>query len=192
MKIAIISDIHDNFGNLVKALKIIKKKKPEQVVFLGDFCSNGIAKVLANFSIPIFAIWGNNDGDRTTILKTSLQQGSNLSIGTNIYEVVEFGGRKIFLSHFHDFARSIAKSGDFDAVFFGHTHERFKEFLGDCLLLNPGELSGHRTGEVGFAIYDTKMNDVEMIKIDEPILVKTKETNKYMGEQGIKFRVNKI
>ena len=47
MRVAIISDIHENFHNLIIALKEIEKEECEQIIFLGDFINNGIAKVLA-------------------------------------------------------------------------------------------------------------------------------------------------
>ena len=56
MKIAIISDVHNNFHNLTKVLKDVKKRGVEQIIFLGDFGSNGIARFLANFPIPVSEI----------------------------------------------------------------------------------------------------------------------------------------
>ena len=64
MKIAILSDVHENSHNLILALKTIEEKECEQILFLGDFMNNGIAKFFASFKIPTFAVWGNNDGER--------------------------------------------------------------------------------------------------------------------------------
>jgi uncharacterized protein len=75
MKIAVISDIHDNAHNLVLALEEIYKEEVEQIYFLGDFVGAGISKLLINSSIPVYAIWGNNDGDKVMITKFSLEEG---------------------------------------------------------------------------------------------------------------------
>jgi len=61
MKIAIISDVHENFHNLVLALNQFQKIWVEKILFLWDFINNWIAKIMAASPIPIFAIWWNND-----------------------------------------------------------------------------------------------------------------------------------
>jgi uncharacterized protein len=60
MKLAIISDIHENFHNLVLALEEIEKRKCSQIICLGDLMNTGIAKVLAKAPIPVLCLWGNN------------------------------------------------------------------------------------------------------------------------------------
>jgi len=73
MKVAIISDIHDNFHNLILVLKKIREDQDiKRIIFLGDFINNGIAKILAGSDIAVHAIWGNNDGDKSILTKTSL------------------------------------------------------------------------------------------------------------------------
>ncbi len=173
MKIAIISDVHENLHNLILALREIEEKNAEQIIFLGDFINNGIAMFLANSSIPVFAVWGNNDGNKVAITKTSLTDKSNLTISNNIYDFLEFDGRKIFITHFHDIVDSIAKSGDFDAVFYGHDHVKNKHIVGDCLVVNPGEISASKTGEASYAIYDTEKNDVEFFEVKDHVTLRT-------------------
>jgi predicted phosphodiesterase len=82
MKLAIISDIHENFHNLTLFFKTIEKSNIyiHKILFLGDFINNGIAKILASSPIPVYAIWGNNDGDKVAITKTALSSGSNLEV----------------------------------------------------------------------------------------------------------------
>ncbi len=191
MKIAVIADIHDNFHNLVSALKIIEQKQIKQIIFLGDFINNGIAKVLANFRIPVFAVWGNNDGDKFAITRTSLSQGSNLTVSENIYDFLEFDGKKIFATHYPDIAKPMAKSGDYDVVFYAHNHLKNLDKVGDCLICNPGELSGHKTGQIGFAIYDTKSNQIEFVEIKDSVIVKTKEVKEYLKDFDFKSSKSK-
>ncbi len=179
MKIAILSDVHENSHNLILALKTIEEKECEQILFLGDFMNNGIAKFFASFKIPTFAVWGNNDGERAMITKTSLTPGSNLTVSDSVYDFVEFEGKKIFITHYPDIARSMAKSGDFDAVFCGHSHEKSEEKIGNCLLVNPGEISAHKTGEATFAIWDTEENKVEFITLENSITLLTKEVEEF-------------
>jgi hypothetical protein len=191
MKIAIIADIHDNFHNIILALKDIEKRKINQIIFLGDFINNGIAKVLAESSIPVFAIWGNNDGDKTMITKTSLSEKSNLSVSENVYDFLKFDNRQIFITHYPDLAKPMAKSGNYDAVFYGHNHKKNEDKIGNCLVVNPGEISAHKTGLATYAIYDTKKNNIYFIELKKSITIRTKVVDEYMEISTFKFSKTK-
>ncbi len=191
MKIAIISDIHDNSHNLVCALEIIEKKKAKQIIFLGDFIANGIAKILAASKIPVFAIWGNNDGDKPVLIKTSLAKGSNLTITENVYDSLEFDKRKIFITHYPDLAKPKAQSGKYDAVFYGHNHLKNQDKIDDCLVVNPGEIAAQKTGKSTFVIYETKDNSVEFVEIKKPISVMTDKVRKHLKKIEFEFSKTK-
>jgi hypothetical protein len=192
MKIAIISDIHDNFYNLILVLKKIKEDKDiNKIIFLGDFINNGIAKILAGLDIPVHAVWGNNDGDKSTLTRTSLGSQSNMTIADNVYDFLEIDNRKIFITHYPDLAKPMAKSGEFDAIFYGHNHIKNKERIGDCLVVNPGEVSGHKNSQISFAIYDTEKNDADIIDLEGGIFVKNKEVEEYLDELGFEFSKSK-
>lgn len=192
MKLAIISDIHDNFHNLVLVLKKIKENQDiEKIIFLGDFINNGIAKILAGSDIPVHAIWGNNDGDKSALTKTSLSPQSNMTIADNVYDFLEIDNRKIFITHYPDLAKPMAKSGEFDAVFYGHNHIKNKDRIGDCLVINPGEVSGHKNSQISFAIYDTEKNDADIIDVEGGVFVKNKEVGEYLDDLGFEFSKTK-
>ena len=190
MKIAVISDIHDNAHNLVQVLELIYKSEVEKILFLGDFVGAAIANLLVSSELPVFAIWGNNDGDKALITKFSLGKKSNLEIGFDIFDTIEIDGRKLFLTHYPLIAKSMAKSGDFDAVFYGHNHLKNKEMIGNCLLLNPGEVGAYKTGKPTFAIYDTETNDAEIMEIPDSITTNTEESKKKFKE--INYEFNKL
>lgn len=61
MKIAIMSDSHDNIVNLTKALKFINKEKIKTLIHCGDLCAPSIlTEVLApNFKGKIHLVHGN-------------------------------------------------------------------------------------------------------------------------------------
>ena len=191
MKIAIISDIHENFHNLVLFLEQVKKYDVKKIIFLGDFINNGIAKTLASLDIPVIAIWGNNDGDKVAITKTSLAEQSNLTIGFDTYDFLEIDGRKIFITHYPLLAKPMAKSGEFDAVFYGHDHKKNIDKVNNCIIVNPGEVSAHKTGIASFAIYDTKINNAEIIEIENSISTKTKEVAECLEKMKFTFSKSK-
>lgn len=187
MKIAIISDIHENFHNLILALQEMKKQQVEQILCLGDLMNAGIAKILMAQDIPTYLIWGNNDGEKVEITLASKQPNSSLEVGVKTYESVKMGGRKIFISHYEDLAEPMAKSGEFDAVFFGHTHISSLERTNDCWVVNPGELAAMKTKKATFSIYDTSYNTVEIIELKNSVHLKTPLMEAYFKEHGEKM-----
>ncbi|MFA6888348.1 MAG: metallophosphoesterase [Candidatus Woesearchaeota archaeon] len=172
MKLAVISDIHDNIHNLHIALELIKKEKCDKIICLGDFINPGIVKILAYFDIPTHAIWGNNDGDKVTIMRIVLSKKSHLTMSTETFDTIEIDNKHLFLTHNPLLAKPMAKSGDFDAVFYGHNHEKNIENIGKCLLLNPGEISAHKTDKATLAFYNTKTNEAEIIILKGTISVR--------------------
>lgn len=184
MKIGIISDIHENFHNLLKALEVCEEREVGKIFCLGDLINPGIAKVLSESKIPVFCLWGNNDGDKVMILQFANAPGSNLEMAIHSYAFVEEGGRKGFITHFDDLARPMAKSGEFDFVFYGHNHEKKIERIQDCLIVNPGEVSGQLRGKATFGIYDSEKNSAEIIAIPDPISLRSEFTESYFSNQS--------
>ena len=174
MKIAILSDIHDNYHNLVLALDDLKKRDVTGLIFLGDFMNGGIAAAMASTRLPLKAVWGNNDGDRQVILRIA-NKYPDFTVAPLTYAQISYGGRKLFISHYPDLAMIAADSGRFDGVFFGHTHKQSIETKDNCLLINPGELSAHKTGTASYAVYDTDTNTGEIIFLENIVTVLTPE-----------------
>lgn len=186
MRAAVIADIHENYHNLTLFLQQIRGYGVDKIFFLGDFVNAGLALTLSEFEIPSHGIWGNNDGDRQAIMRVALSERSRLTMAAESFDIVKWGDRRLFLVHSPLFVNSLAKSGDFDAVFYGHNHRQHKERIGQCLVLNPGELSAHKTGSASFAIYDSETNDGEIITVQgNQLTVLTKEVKDF--RKTIKF-----
>lgn len=184
MKIGIISDIHENFHNLLKALEVCEQREVGKIFCLGDLINQGIAKVLSESKIPVYCLWGNNDGDKVMILKFANARSSSLEMAIKSYAFVEVDGNKGFISHFDDLARPMAKSGEFDFVFYGHTHGKKIERIQDCLVVNPGEISSQLKGEATFALYDTEKHTAEILAIPDPISLRSELTEAYFSEHS--------
>ncbi len=190
MLLAIISDIHENFHNLIKTLEDINTRNVEYIICLGDLMNAGIAKVLAMQDIPCFMVWGNNDGEKVDIMQAACRENSQLSVSLNTYDFLELGGKKIFISHYNDLAEPMAKSGLYDAVFYGHNHLMKKEIINNVHVVNPGELAAQKTGICSYAIYNTQENSVELIEIDDIITLKSEVFSQYLrdNQHKLKFR----
>lgn len=165
MKIAIISDIHDQVANLQWALKEMRREQVEHVFALGDYCSPYIVERLGLVGAPVTAVWGNNDGDKVAMFKAVLADKNNsIHFKKGVFAEVELAGERYFITHYPLLAENAALSGKYRAVFYGHTHEQKKEYLGDTLTINPGKLALYPNSLVSFAVYDSEKNDVRFVE----------------------------
>ena len=156
MRIALLSDIHDNIWRLEEVLP--RLKEAQALVFCGDFCAPFTLKMLAEgFQGPVHVVFGNNDGDKLLLCRVAAQAG-NVTLHGEFAEL-ELGRRRIAATHYPEIARGLAASGHYDLVAFGHTHEYLCEQVGQAVLLNPGEVMG-RFGLSTWAIYDTETGQV--------------------------------
>ena len=74
---------------------------------------------------------------------------------------VEIEGKRIGFVHFPAEAKKMAQSGNYDLVFYGHTHRAWDEKVGECHMINPGELAGHFY-KATLAVYDTTPGSLEL------------------------------
>ena len=112
------------------------------------------------FDGDIHVVFGNGDGDPFLISNIANTQYPNLKLHGQHAEL-EFEGAKIAVTHYPFYAKALARTGDYQAVFSGHTHVQHEERFGDCLWLNPGEILGWK-GDATCAIYDTATNSAEI------------------------------
>jgi putative phosphoesterase len=140
MKIAVISDTHDHLQNLEKAVKRINRHAVETLVHCGDLCSPFVIDRLASFKGRVHVVFGNNEGDRYTIEKIS-RRFPNIEIHGEV-GFIETEDGEIAFTHRPEFARGLASTGKYVAVFYGHTHVRKSERVNGTWLVNPGELMG--------------------------------------------------
>lgn len=168
MEFGIISDIHDNLNNLTKALTILKEKNINDLIFCGDFCSPFVIHELGKSQMNVYAVFGNNDGDRFHIQQNAAQYPNIKIYGEYIGDLdnqLVLDGVKIGVTHYPFYAHTMIKTNWYDCVFFGHTHQYHKQKFGNGLLLNPGEIAG-LFGKASFAIYNTTERGSEQIFID--------------------------
>ena len=164
MLIGVFSDVHDHLDNLRGALKIFKEREVEALIFCGDFCSPIPARLVAeDFEGDIHCVFGNGDGDRFAMLNAANNQYPNLKLHGE-YAELEFEGVKVAVTHYPFYAKALARTGDYHAVFSGHTHEAHKERVSDCLWMSPGDVMGWR-GDATCAVYNTATHSGEIVSI---------------------------
>lgn len=158
MRIAILSDIHDNLWNLEVAMDAVAGS--DALICCGDLCSPFVIDELARFEREIHIVFGNNDADLFRITAKAAKQ-SKIHVHGELFRET-LGHRRFAANHFDYIARPMAKSGDFDVVCFGHNHEFEISREGECMLINPGPVMGAKFGggkkqdvTPTFVVYDT-------------------------------------
>jgi len=167
MRIAVISDIHDNVWKLEAALITIQKQKPEALICCGDLCSPFIIGLLKEgFPQPLHIVFGNNDADLYRITQQAVpdqvmfygefaefmvenerlrarQEFIDRETKVDRFFDPAIQGKRIAVNHFNYLARPIAASGKYDVVFYGHNHQYRHERLGQIDIINPGAIMGY-------------------------------------------------
>ena len=160
MRIAIFSDIHDNVWKLAAALHAIEAA--DELICCGDLCSPFIVHQMARgFQGPIHIVFGNNDGDLFRITANT-QKYDHVQVHGEIMRR-ELDGKRIACNHYDTIGRSLAASGEFDMVCFGHNHVYEVARIGKTLAINPGPIMGAKFAPDAspvdvastFVIYDT-------------------------------------
>ena len=162
MKIAIISDTHDNVWKIDQAMPYMRSA--DVVIHCGDLCSPFVVKRLGEGlkDTPVHIVWGNNEGDRFTISKVALGYPQVVLHGP--FAKLEIGGLRVAVNHYPEIARGLALSREFDLVCYGHDHTAHEETVGGCLLLNPGELMG-LNGYSTLALLDPSSREVTWVNL---------------------------
>jgi putative phosphoesterase len=166
MKIAIISDVHDNIPNLTKVLGYCRENKIEKIICCGDLASLETLDFLNdNFAGEIFFALGNMDNDYLKNYPLENNHYKNTKIFKDFGEV-EIENRKIAFVHFPREAKNLCEIGKYDFVFYGHTHKPWTEKIKNCTLLNPGNVANQYYSPT-FAIWEINNNSFQLIRIND-------------------------
>ena len=160
MRIAVLSDIHDNVWKLAAALEAVRDAGA--MICCGDLCSPFIIHQLGRgFRGPIHIVFGNNDADLYRI-SNNARAYDHIKLHGEWFRG-EFDGRNIGANHYDSIARAVAASGEFDVMCYGHNHVFDICRTGRTLAINPGAIMGATFGPDGsrtdvpstFILYDT-------------------------------------
>lgn len=157
MLIGICSDSHDHVHNIKKAVEKFKDRNVGMVVHAGDYCSPFTIPLFE--SIPLHGVFGNNDGDKFLLMKKFDE------IGASLYgNFFSFKKNKLNIGVYHgtysEITESLEKSGVYDVVISGHTHQADVETIGNTISINPGSVHGFEQDAL-IAFFDTDTKQVE-------------------------------
>ncbi len=163
MKIGILSDTHDHLPNIAKAVDVFGRAGVEALIHAGDFCSPFTLaqfKPLADRGLKMYAVFGNNDGDRPLLV----QRGATFCSFADGSRVVTLDGRTFAVMHYPDLADDLFRSKAYDVVIYGHDHKLRVE--GETRkVLNPGTCAGYLADSATVAVLDTADLSVEIVRL---------------------------
>jgi putative phosphoesterase len=171
MKTAIISDVHNNEVNLKKVLDFCMREGIKTIVCCGDLASKETLDFLCdNFSEIILYTFGNADYDDLRELVPQ-KKYRNAHLFENFGEAI-VEKKNVAFVHFPDKAKSLARTGKYDFIFYGHTHKpwinkaRADANQKEYTLLNPGTTAGEIYPPT-FAVWNNENDDFQLIRIHE-------------------------
>jgi putative phosphoesterase len=160
MRVAILSDIHDNIWNLESLLDGLDA---DALLFCGDFCAPfTLAQIAEGFAGPVHVVFGNNDGDQWLMSQVAGRFAHVTLHGQ--FAALSLDGRQLAVTHYPEIGQALSEGDVYDLVCHGHSHERVIERSGKTLRVNPGEVMG-RFGEPSYAVYDTVSGEAAFVEI---------------------------
>lgn len=161
MKIAILSDTHDNLATLKKALVWIGDAGIDAVIHCGDVCGvESLEFIFDNFTGKIYLVLGN--GDYRSSVLAAKNKGMFLDVVfCGEFGELEIGNKKIAFTHQLNFVELRNWAVKYDYIFYGHTHKPWKEKMGKCQIINPGNLAGISYSAT-FAVFDSESGKLEL------------------------------
>ncbi len=153
MKIAILSDVHNQTRAMIQALKAAKQAQCEALIFLGDFESPQCLELMVQeWQKPLHFVLGNNDYPRHKFEAIAQQHAHVHCYGDSA--CIQLAGKEIYFSHYPHLAQLALQHQEIELILYGHTHEAHMQKTGAQLLLNPGELQGRQSTR-SWALYDS-------------------------------------
>jgi len=162
MKLALLSDSHDNTNNLEKAVTGANSRGCEVLIHAGDLMDPQLIGDLKQFKGKVIFVFGNNDSEKEEMRQRS--KNSNVIVAGDFFDGM-FDNKRLYVTHYPSSAEKAFLSNSYDLVIFGHTHQHMSETRDGKTLVNPGEIYGQRKGYTSWAIYDTESSAVEFIEI---------------------------
>lgn len=157
MKLAIISDIHDNLVNLEKCLTWCWENKIKNIICCGDVTNSQTLKFLSeNFSGDIYLVKGNIE----IYNEDEIKQYKNIKYfgKTGRFELSK---KNIGFCHELYLVEEVLEKNKCDIVFYGHTHKPWEGEARGTKVVNPGTLGG-MFAKATFAVWDTASDKLEL------------------------------
>lgn len=137
MKLGILSDSHDNLPMIERALSEFRARGVERIIHCGDITAPKAVYPFAGWTVD-FTL-GNCDWSPESLECAVREIGGTMHPG---FGELSADGKRIAWTHSHDarlFDR-LESGGEYDFLFYGHTHVAAERQTGRTRVINPGAL----------------------------------------------------
>jgi putative phosphoesterase len=161
MRIGILSDTHGNRRTVTAALAELRERDITTVLHCGDIDDPETVVMFRGFTMHF--VFGNCDHDKRAL------RAAMADIGATLHEhfgSVELEGVKLAFLHGDNttLMRDVERSGYYDFLFYGHTHQAEEHQTGPTRVINPGAL--HRARPKTFVVLDLGSREVESVTVE--------------------------
>jgi len=147
-------------ANLQLAVQRFREKDVEVVLHCGDLTQVEVAMQLVEFRV--ICTFGNGDWNANEI-RRSLMAFRPDNFGDMVFRG-SIAGVRIAATHGHlqGMVEALAACGEYDFVFYGHSHRRKVERVQQTQVVNPGALGGLHPEARSCAILDLQSGQLDV------------------------------
>jgi putative phosphoesterase len=160
MKIAILSDTHNEIERVRWALDLLRQRDVKTVLHCGDIEDPPVIELFRGFDAHF--VFGNCDWDKTALADRMEDVGVRLHEN---FGHLEIAGKQIAFVHGHErrLFDDLEQAGCADYLFHGHTHVAVDRRVGPTRVINPGAL--HRARIKTFVLLDVETDEAETVQV---------------------------
>jgi putative phosphoesterase len=160
MKIAILSDTHNQLARISKALELARRHGAERILHCGDIDEATAVHLFEGW--PVDFVFGNCDWDRDSLREAIADISATLH---DRFGHLEIAGKTLAFTHGHEpgLLADLERSGAYDYLFHGHTHVARDVRSGPTRIINPGAL--HRVQVKTFVVLDPATGAAETVVV---------------------------
>ncbi len=163
MRIGLVSDTHDRLPAIEKAIDHFNREEVDITCHLGDFVSPFSLLPFQRLDSPLYAVFGNNDGEKEGL--RALFEKNRWSLGERP-RTLEVGGYRIGLLHEPGPIERYVTEERCDLIAYGHLHTPHDQRRGETMIVSPGEGCGWITGRAEVAIVDLAKRETIFTLLD--------------------------
>jgi putative phosphoesterase len=161
MKIAVLSDTHNQEARVRRALDVVRDHGVKVVLHCGDIEDPPIVELFRDFEAHF--VLGNCDWDRAAL--TEAIEGIAGTLHEDFGHLESDGKQIAFLhGHEHRLLADLEAAGCYDYLFHGHTHVAVDRMAGRTRVINPGAL--HRAKVKTFVVLDVVAGSAETVAVE--------------------------
>jgi putative phosphoesterase len=157
MKIALLSDSHNNWEALKAAVNSESAGECDVALFAGDLTRPKGVGILSEFSGPVHMIIGNMDR-KIDAIWADAENTDNVIYHGDVCDI-DRSGVRIFMQHHPGPVETKAQEDTYDLCVHGHLHEFRHEVNNETVLVNPGALT-RRSRHPEWATFNANTGDV--------------------------------